>query len=217
MMESATGLILRTRFLTESSLIVEWLTRDLGRIATVAKGARRATSPFRGKLDLFYVADLSLARSRRSDLHTLREVRLAETHEFLRRDLGLLQQAAYCAGLIEQATETETPVPELYDLVMGMLQFLPGKPAQARTVLAFELRLLEHLGLAPNPAEARLSPGSRELLRTLAGADWCLVGRLQPSESQALELDQFLHGFILFHLGRIPRGRSQALRGGDVT
>ena len=80
MIETAAGLVLRTRPLTETSLIVHWLTPGLGRLATVAKGARRAKSPFRGKLDLFYLADFSFSRSRRSELHTLREVSLRETH-----------------------------------------------------------------------------------------------------------------------------------------
>jgi DNA repair protein RecO (recombination protein O) len=53
MIETATGLIFRTRSLTETSLIVQWLTPHLGRLATVAKGARRVKSPFHGKLDLF--------------------------------------------------------------------------------------------------------------------------------------------------------------------
>ncbi len=43
--ERATGLIVRTRPLTETSLIVHWLTSDLGRNATVAKGVRRQKSP----------------------------------------------------------------------------------------------------------------------------------------------------------------------------
>jgi len=90
MIESATGLILRTRPLTETSLIVHWLTADFGRIATVAKGARRIQSPFLGKLDLFYRADFSFSRSRRSDLHTLREISLRETHSALRQDLRRL-------------------------------------------------------------------------------------------------------------------------------
>ena len=34
MTESATGLILRTRLLTESSLIVNWLTPEFGRLST---------------------------------------------------------------------------------------------------------------------------------------------------------------------------------------
>jgi DNA repair protein RecO (recombination protein O) len=88
MIQNATGLILRTRPLTETSLIVHWLTPDFGRIATVAKGARRTQSPFLGKLDLFYLADFSFSRSRHSDLHTLREVSLRETHGALRQDLA---------------------------------------------------------------------------------------------------------------------------------
>ena len=99
MEERATGLILRTRPLTDTSLIVLWLTPELGRVATVAKGARRANSPFRGKLDLFYLADFSFARSRRSDLHTLREIVLREPHEVLRRNLAVLRQAAYASML----------------------------------------------------------------------------------------------------------------------
>src|ERR1051325_2878610 len=111
MTESATGLILRTRPLTETSLIVSWLTPDCGRIATVAKGARRPKSPVRGKLDLFYLADFSFQRSRRSELHTLREIVLRETNSALRKELAYLQQASYCAALIEQSTETGTPLP----------------------------------------------------------------------------------------------------------
>src|SRR6184192_3152717 len=108
MIETTRGLVLRTRPLTETSLIVHWLTTDLGRISTVAKGARRPKSPFRGKLDLFYEADFSFQRSRRSELHALHEVSLRETHAPLRTELGYLQQASYCAALIEQVTERET-------------------------------------------------------------------------------------------------------------
>src|ERR1051325_1240476 len=103
--ERTQGIVLRVHPLTETSLIIRWLTTNLGRIATVAKGARRSKSPFRGKLDLFYLADFTFGRSRRSELHTLREVSLKETHSFLRKELGYLQQAAYAAALIEQATE----------------------------------------------------------------------------------------------------------------
>src|SRR6266699_975462 len=98
MVETASGLILRTRPLTETSLIIHWLTPQFGRLGTVAKGARRPKSPFRGKLDLFYLADFSFSRSPRSELHNLREVSLRETHSSLRRELALLQQAAYCAA-----------------------------------------------------------------------------------------------------------------------
>src|SRR6516162_10729727 len=125
MIENAQGIILRTRPLTETSLIVHWLTPTLGRLATVAKGARRPKSAFRGKLDLFYLADFSFVRSRRSELHTLREVSLRETHSYLRHEIRHLRQASYCAALIEQATETETPLPAVFELLAGLLRHLP--------------------------------------------------------------------------------------------
>src|SRR3954453_10983479 len=115
MTERTIGIILRTRSLTETSLIVNWLTPDLGRLSTVAKGARRPKSPFRGKLDLFYEADFSFARSRKSDLHTLREVMLRDIHSALRENLGWIQQASYFATLVEQTTETETPLPKVFE------------------------------------------------------------------------------------------------------
>src|SRR6185503_9261979 len=150
MVENSTGIILRTRPLTETSLIVQWLTPNAGRLATVAKGARRPNSPFRGKLDLFYLADFSFSRSRRSDLHTLREVVLRETHSPLRQELGYLQQASYCATLIEQTTETETPLPAVFNLMNDLLNYLPTRPPQPATTLTFEIKLLAELGLQPD-------------------------------------------------------------------
>ena len=208
MIESATGIILRTRPLTETSLIVLWLTPNFGRISTVAKGARRPKSPFRGKLDLFYLAEFTFARSRRSELHTLREVSLREIHPALRQELGYLQQASYSAALIQQATETETPLPAVYELLRGLLDHLPKQPPQSQTIFAFELKLLNELGLRPDLAKSRLTPGAKRIVNALSANDWPAVTRLKLSEAQVGELRQFLHGFLIFHLGKIPKGRT---------
>ena len=211
MIESVTGIILRTRPLTETSLIVHWLTPDFGRIATVAKGARRIQSPFLGKLDLFYRADFSFSRSRRSDLHTLREVGLRETHSALRQDLCRLRQAAYAASFVEQATETETPLPAVFELMNGFLGCLCRQKSAPQIVLAFEFKLLYELGLKPDLRETKLTPGAKQIVRALTRADWPVGSRLKPTPAQAGELRQFLHGFLIFHLGRLPRGRAAAL------
>lgn len=208
MVERTQGLILRTRLLTESSLIVQWLTPDAGRIATVAKGARRPNSPFRGKLDLFYLADFGFSRSRRSDLHTLREVLLRDTHTALREQLAYLQQACYCAALIEQTTETETPLLMSFRLMTDLLNHLPKQPPQPQTIFTFELKLLNELGLKPDLAKSKLTPGAKGIVSALSATDWPAVSRLKLSEAQVAELRRFLHGFLIFHLGRIPKGRT---------
>jgi DNA repair protein RecO (recombination protein O) len=211
MTESAQGIILRTRPLTETSLIVHWLTPGLGRLATVAKGARRPRSPFAGKLDLFYAADFSFTRSRRSELHLLREISLRETHAAIREDPLKLQQAGYAAACLELATETETPLPEIFELTRAFLQLLCAQPPQPRNIFTFELKLLRELGLAPDAADLPLTPGAQKIARALAEGDWAANARLQLSGAQVGELRQFLLGFLTFHLGRLPRGRAAAL------
>ncbi|HVV00229.1 MAG TPA: DNA repair protein RecO [Verrucomicrobiae bacterium] len=211
MTETATGTILRVRPLTESSLIVQWLAEGQGRLSTVAKGARQPKSSFRGKLDLFYEADFSFVRARRSELHILREVSLRDPRALIRRDLGYLRQAAYCAALIEQATETATPLPVIPELMRGFLDALPLAPCSPHMLMAFELKLLAELGFEPNWAETRLNAGATAVARTLMTGSWESFSRLRPSATQIADLRQFLHGFLIYHLGRIPRNRMAAL------
>lgn len=209
--ERAHGLVLRTRPLTETSLIVNWLTLELGRVSTVAKGARRAKSLFRGKLDLYYEAEFSFQRSPRSDLHTLREIVLRDTNTAFRYELGYLQQAAYCSSLVEQTTEAETPLPAIFELMRGFLHALPLAPPKPQTVFAFELKLLDELGLRPELETSKLTPGVKLIAKNLRENGWAEGGRLKLSEAQTGELRQFLHGFLIFHLGKIPRNRTHAL------
>ncbi len=210
MIENGTGLILRTRPLTDTSLIVHWLTSDFGRIATVAKGARRQKSPFAGKLDLFYLADFSFQRSRRSELHQLREVSLRETHAALRKELEYVQQASYAAALIEQTTEMDTPIPEIFSLMTGFLKELWKFPPHAQTLFAFEVKLLSELGLQPDFDKEKMDPDLKQILRILLVSDWPALARLKLSRAQTTALRQYLHGFLVYHLGKVPmtRGRS---------
>jgi len=209
--ETGFGIILRTRPLTDTSLIVHWLTAEQGRLATVAKGARRAKSSFQGKLDLFYEGSMSFQRSSRSELHALREVVIQATHAPLRVDFACLSQAAYAVALLEQMTEIETPVPELFELFIGYIRHLASQPVRPRNIFAFELKFLVTLGLEPGWKSQGTSVELQELSEALIGATWAELTELQPTGRVVRELQSFLHGFILQHCGKIPRGRAEAL------
>ncbi|HEX7863166.1 MAG TPA: DNA repair protein RecO [Verrucomicrobiae bacterium] len=209
MEERATGIILRSRTFTETSLVVQWLTADLGRIATVAKGARRPKSPFQGKLDLFYEADFSFQRSRRSELHTLREVQLTSTNAELRNDLAVLHQASYFAVLVEQSTETETPIPDIYELLKAAILTLPKAPPRARRLLAFELKLLALLGYEPELSA--LNGETRQLAQSLAEEPFETLENLRASTKTHHELNRFAQIAIGTMLDRLPPQREKAL------
>lgn len=154
-MDTTGAILLRKTKLTDTSLIVTWWTEIFGRIKTVAKGARRPKSPFAGKLDLFFDAEIQFVRSRKSELHMLREVVLRNPHEGLRHDLRNLELASYFVELVELVTEPEHASSELYSLLQRAFRYLGAHPAGKREMLHFESELARLLGIHQKAA----SPG----------------------------------------------------------
>lgn len=209
--ERAQGVVLRVRPLTDSSLIVHWLTAEQGRLATVAKGARRPKSPFAGKLDLGFTGELGWRRSRRSDLHTLTEVLVTQTRPGMRGDYFKLSQAAYAVALVELATETETPVPEVFGLVTDFLDHLASGPAQARSIYALEAKLLAGEGLDPAASGTSLSADAQRLLANLVECSWVEIAALAGPPAGVGAVHRWLAAEMGTHWGRVPRGRASAL------
>jgi DNA repair protein RecO (recombination protein O) len=160
-MEPTPAILLRKIPLSETSVIAVWLTRDHGLVRTAARGARKPGSPFAGKLDLFYQAEISLVHAKRGDLHTLREVQLQETSAALRLDYRKVQLAAYFVELLEIVLEPEHPEPDLYELLQRALKYLETHPANRRAMSHFERELARLLGHGdPGTLEDSLRQGN---------------------------------------------------------
>jgi DNA repair protein RecO (recombination protein O) len=151
--ERTRAILLRKTKLTETSLIVSWLTEEFGRIKTVAKGARKPRSRFAGLLDLFYECEIQFARSSRSELHILQEVAPAGLFPGIRTDYVRLQLASYFIELVELGTEIEHPVPSLYSLLRRALEHLDTHAATRRALLFFEEEFVKDLGMRHSAAQ----------------------------------------------------------------
>lgn len=189
-MESTTAILLRKRKLSDTSLIVSWCTESLGCIQTVAKGARRQKSAFAGKLDLFFEAEIQIARSRKSNLHTLTEVVLKNPFSGIRESLPRTQAASYFVELIEICTETDHHEPELFSLLHRAFNYLNTKDPDLRAILHFETELARIAGvhdtttLKNDPAMALANlfgrlPSSRTGLRKILTS----TGKLESRDS----------------------------------
>src|SRR6266699_1113521 len=181
-MESTEAILLRKRKFSDTSLIVSWCTELIGCIQTIAKGARRAKSPFAGKLDLFFEAEISSVRSRKTDLHTLAEVVLKNPFARIRSSYLRTQTAAYFVELIEICTERDHREPELFSLLRRAFGYLNANDPDLRAVPHFETELARIAGvhdakrLKADPAFAlgnlfgKLPLSRTPLLKTLAAA-----------------------------------------------
>jgi len=145
--QSTAAILLRKRKFSDTSLIVSWCTESLGCIQTIAKGARRAKTPFAGKLDLFYEAEISIVPSRKSTLHTLAEVVLKNTFAGIRRSYLRTQTAAYFVELIELCTERDHHEPELFSLLRRAFTFLDANEPTPRAIAHFETELARIAGV----------------------------------------------------------------------
>jgi DNA repair protein RecO (recombination protein O) len=176
--QSTQAIVIRLTRLTETSLIVHWFTEDHGLVKTVAKGARRPKSPFAGQIDLFFGGEITIARSRKSELHSLREVSIRQWREGLRRNYTSILLAAYCCQLLELAVEPEHPEPEMHDLLCRALDHLDATPASLRALRHFESELARLLGVSHSQLDAEIS--LRDALGTLPATRADLIERLSP-------------------------------------
>lgn len=144
--ETTEAILLRRSRFAESSLVLVWLSPGHGKVRTAARGTSAKTSQLRGRLDLFYHAEIQFAPSKKSDLHALREIRLLEPWENLRGDYTRLLAASYFAEICDLLTEPGHGAPGLFDLLRRALGFLCANAPTRRSVEFFEEETCRLLG-----------------------------------------------------------------------
>jgi len=179
--QSTAAILLRKRKFSDTSLIVSWCTESLGCVQTMAKGARRAKTPFAGKLDLFFEAEISIVPSRKSTLHTLTEVVLKNPFAGIRKNYFRTQAAAYFVELIEICTERDHHEPELFALLRRAFGYLDANDPNLRAISHFETELARIAGVHPAAA------GQRSVKADPAFALGNLFGRLPLSRTPLLK------------------------------
>ena len=136
--------VLHTYPYRETSVIVETITAEYGRIATVARGARRPRSELRGLLQAFQ--PLLLSWFGQGELKTLLR---AEWRGGLPRIGGsALLCGFYLNELLLKLLPREDPHPRLYASYEAALAELAAGSEEAPVLRRFELLLLAELGYA---------------------------------------------------------------------
>ena len=144
-MEQTEAILIRKTSWSDTSLIITWFTAAHGKLTTIARAARRAGSPFSGRLDLFHRVEIGFLPSRTSAMHTLREVRLVEV--FASTSVANLFLCGYFAELVDLVTQPGESFPEIFDLLARASGHLSRAPATPRALEFFESELCRMLGV----------------------------------------------------------------------
>ncbi len=140
--ERQPGYLLHSRPYRDSSALLEIWSRDHGRVGLVARGARRAKSPWRGLLDNFQ--PLSISWGGKGELKTLRGL---ESGPLMTPPVGEALAAAYYINeLLLRTCMRQDPHPGLYARYTAMLEVLATDQPFEPQLRYFELQLLNELG-----------------------------------------------------------------------
>lgn len=161
---------------SETSLILEVFTRHLGRIALVAKGAKRPSSNFRPVL--LPLQPLQLSFSGEAEIRTLKGAEWMGGHVMPTGEA--LLSGYYVNELLLRLLARDDPHQALFDAYAAVVQVLAGDHAaaqaatQSAALRAFELLTLREVGLLPSldvqtSTLTPLSPGERYALVPEAG------------------------------------------------
>lgn len=236
-MISTRALLLRATPYRDSDLVVDLLTAGHGRVAALARGARKSRRRFGGALDYFNLLRVELRRGR-GGLGSLGGADLLDCWDALRTDVD-----AYCAGshlldLARLGTREGGTAPELFRLLLGGLDALQGGADPASLPRVFQVQALAGFGYAPGgrhcpgcgvalegaaaaagpgrvtcracaaPAAAVLSAGAVRTLCAAAELPPERLGSLRLTPPLAAELVPFLDAALEHALGRRPHSLS---------
>ena len=139
------GYVLHARPWRETSLLLECLTAEHGRIGLIARGVRGAHTPT-ARADLQPLRRLRLSYSRQGELGRLHAAELMALHA-----LGgeALLAALYVNELLVRLMPREDAHARLFAQYQTLLEQLSGARASAWLLRRFERDLLEAMGYAP--------------------------------------------------------------------
>ena len=211
-------MVLRQHKLGEADRIVTLLSRQHGKVRAVAKGVRRTTSRFGGRLEPFCHVDAQFYTGR-SSLDIVTQVQTVDAF-----GAGLIDDypryTAACAVLetTDRLTSEEgEPALRLYLMLVGALRALAGRDRDAGLVLdAFLLRAMAYAGWAPAIRDCArcATPGPHRAFNVPAGGAVCAGcrpgGSASPTPGTLALLDALLHGDWAVADAAPTQARSQA-------
>lgn len=171
--------ILRAVDYGESDRVITLLCEDLGKVATVARGARSSRRRFGGSLEPFALLDVTLAPGR-GELPRLAEASLLRAHPDLAGSLARVGAAGHVLELARETLPERQPEPAVFALVDELLPLIAAADDPGSEALAFAgaLRVLSLAGLGVsvercNACGTPVPPGRKVLFDPRRGGVVC--------------------------------------------
>ncbi|OMP67645.1 DNA repair protein RecO [Domibacillus epiphyticus] len=147
MLEKWEGIVLRTNDYGETNKIVTMFTREKGKKAAVARGAKKTNSRLSGVTQPFTHGFFLVQGGR--GLGTMQQGEALSSMRHIREDLTKTAYAAYIVELTDRTTEDGETNPYLFHLLQKSLDYINEGADAAIVTNIFEMKMLSQVGLRP--------------------------------------------------------------------
>jgi DNA repair protein RecO (recombination protein O) len=143
------AVVIGRRALGESDRLVDFYTREFGKVRGVARAARRPRSRFGSALELFTLGELVFFDTGRSELVRVDHFDILHPFVRVREHLERLGQGAWAVECVSSLSADRDSHPALFGLLVRTLRALEGRTPPARVSVCFALRAVDLLGHRP--------------------------------------------------------------------
>lgn len=156
------AIVLRKRDFRETSLIVDFYTRDFGKISGILKGIRSEPAKFASTLELFSHNEIIFYMKRSSSLHLVSQCDSRDNFDNVRQDINRSGMASFMMELVDAVMQPEDKNEDILDLALACLQELKAIYNPHKIMTIFKIKMLALSGFKPH-FDSCVSCGNRIL------------------------------------------------------
>jgi len=144
--KNTTAIVLKVNDLGESDKIVTFYSKQTGKMAGIAKGAKKSKKRFSNKLEIFSLLDVLYDDRARSGLVRIAEAELLNPFQSLRENYDRYVSAALACELIYYWSRDYDADKNIFNLLLWILQSIDkGSPPKMAQIF-FQVKLYTLLG-----------------------------------------------------------------------
>jgi len=215
------AIMLRRVDYADFDYIVTLFTQSHGKVAGIAKNAKKSRKRFGGMLDTLAVLEAVLSPGRRKGLMLLKEVHLLTPYDRIAGDMIKTATAGYWAEIVVRWMEEGHPQGDIFDLmVYGLSGLNDDRSDPASLNILFQTRFLAINGMLPDLAACTVChtaldalPGARVALDPEWGGWRC--GRCRGAKPAGMIISKGALKQIMW-LARGPLWKVERIRFGRV-
>ncbi|MCR2820428.1 DNA repair protein RecO [Lederbergia panacisoli] len=141
------GIVIRSTDYGESNKIITIYTREAGKIAGMARGAKKTNSRLASPTQLFTYGYFMIQGNR--GLGTMQQAELISSLRGIREDIFKTAYATYIVDLMDKGTGEKERNPFLFELLLQTLQYINEDHDPDIVTNIFEMKMLNVMGLYP--------------------------------------------------------------------